>query len=41
MADRRNVAAAAAALGAKRHLKWTLSAPQLDKQWRRVRLERK
>lgn len=35
MADRRN---AAAVLGAKRHLKWTLSALQLDKHWRRTRL---
>lgn len=34
MADRRNAATAAAVLGAKRHLKWTLSAPQLDKHRR-------
>lgn len=41
MADRRNVAAAAPPpLGAERRLKWTLSAPQLDKQCRRTRPER-
>lgn len=39
MADRQNAAAAAAVLGAKRHLKWTLSALQLDKHWRRTRFE--